>query len=235
MPGGWFACCGCSSCCGSPSSTRLFAPADTASTSASDICPASSMNRTSTLSRNSGRAQSHDVPPSSEYSPREKARRAFVVVDRVQLFGIARTALAFVQALEIREPLLGRALAHRPQQVADGLVADGRHADLLPGLQELEDHVRPRERLAGSGRALDRQHAVVELEPEAARLHDLRVDAFARRADRCRKPLLARAARGRERDHSLLAGQRAARHSRRPRRSRSRCASRRLARAHSSR
>jgi hypothetical protein len=38
--------------------------AETASTSASDIWPASSMNNTSTLFRNRSLAQSHDVPPS---------------------------------------------------------------------------------------------------------------------------------------------------------------------------
>ena len=98
---------------------------------------------------------------------REQPRDAIVVVDGVQRLGVVVFRLAFVQALKIREPLLCRALADGAQHVADRLVADGRDADFLAGLHELENHVRARERLAGAGRALDRQHAVVELEREA--------------------------------------------------------------------
>ena len=73
---------------------------------------------------------------------REQPRNAIVVVDRVQRLGVVVLRFAFVQALEVREALLGRVLADRAQHVADRLVADGRDADLLPGLHELENHVR---------------------------------------------------------------------------------------------
>src|SRR5207253_2960295 len=56
---------GRSSCCGSPISTRLFAACDTASTSASPICPASSMNSTSAASNAASGDHSHDVPPTT--------------------------------------------------------------------------------------------------------------------------------------------------------------------------
>ena len=210
-PGGWLACCGCSSCCGSPSSTRLFAPADTASTSASDICPASSMNSTSTLSRNAV------VRP----EPRRAAEQAILVASRTAArcdrCRRSRAAprdcrpcgLAFVQALEIREPLLRRALAHGAQHVANRLVADGRDADLLPGLHELENHVRAREGLAGAGRTLNRQHAVVELEREPdARARPRRRRRRARRArprPRCRSRALRAAANAITRDRACRA------------------------------
>ncbi len=72
---------------------------------------------------------------------------------------------------------------------------------LLPGLHQLENHVRARERLAGTGRTLDRQHAAVELEAEPLRVEHLGVDVFVARAEPRGDPLLARAARRAERDH----------------------------------
>ena len=159
------------------------------------------MNSTSTLSRKRSFAQSHDVPPSRRYSSvANSAGDAVVVVDRVQRLGVVVLRLAFVQALKVRVALLLGALADRAQHVADRLVADGRDADFLPGLHELENHVRARERLAGAGRALDRQHAVVELEREANRFADLGVDAADARRHGGGPLPLARAARRGERE-----------------------------------
>jgi hypothetical protein len=56
-------------------------------------------------------------------------------------------------------------------------VTDGRDADLLPGLHELENHVRARERLARAGRTLNRQHAVVQIEREPNRFANFGIDA----------------------------------------------------------
>jgi hypothetical protein len=56
-------------------------------------------------------------------------------------------------------------------------VPNRRHTDFLAGLEQLENHVRARERFAGAGRALDRQHAVLELKTEPQRIGQLGVDA----------------------------------------------------------
>ena len=52
---------------------HMAALPDTASTSASDIWPASSMNSTSAARRRSGRAHSQAVPPSKSYPPAPKS------------------------------------------------------------------------------------------------------------------------------------------------------------------
>ena len=67
---------GCSSCCGSPSRTRLVAACATARALASDICPASSTKSTSAMRPASSRAQSHAVPPTTSASPSRSASSA---------------------------------------------------------------------------------------------------------------------------------------------------------------
>ena len=95
---------GWSSCCGSPSSTRLVAAPRTATTLASDIWPASSTNSTSTASAIFGDAQSHDVPATTVAAPVVEADADVVGVLAAVDGGIGRRPLLMPR---LADPELG--------------------------------------------------------------------------------------------------------------------------------
>ena len=105
---------GCSSCCGSPSRTRLFAHGAIASTFASDICPASSTNRRRPPRRNP-RAPTSRRATSDVRTARAKSASAdgasLSVVSAIP--GIADVAFLRHLPQAARRP---RALRRRPQR-----------------------------------------------------------------------------------------------------------------------
>ena len=119
-PSGWLPLDGCASCCGSPSSTMLFAAPLTATTSASDFCPASSTNSTSTVSRICSRAHSHEVPATtSNSSPTQRFEHLGVVVRALDdLRRAALVVLGLLQRADRRRRVRARP-AHLVEQVAD--------------------------------------------------------------------------------------------------------------------
>ncbi len=92
-PSGCVPLTGCASCCGSPSSTRLCAAPDTASTFASDICPASSTTRTSSCSCMPLRANNHAVPATTSTSPASSAASTSLASPVQATSGLAHRSL----------------------------------------------------------------------------------------------------------------------------------------------
>ena len=124
-PGGWVPCSGWSSCCGSPSRTRLSVARAIATTLASEIWPASSTNRTSTASiiferrpqprRSGGEVRAAVVQPGPDVRGVLAARRP--AASSRTCSGVAALDRADVDAL-------GRGgLEDGLQEVADDLVA----------------------------------------------------------------------------------------------------------------
>ncbi len=122
-------CSGWSSCCGSPSRTMFDADPAIATTLASEICPASSTNRTSSASRSPSVAQTHAVP-ATRFGRRPRCRPRSAVVVAWATRGSSTRASSLVRPLEgadIGPPRrrVGR-LQDLAQQVGDDLVARAR-------------------------------------------------------------------------------------------------------------
>ena len=159
--GSWF---------GSPTSTIDAAQVPAAMTFASEYCPASSTNRTSSVRSISARAICQDVPATTfapawswRRSPRARRQRHPRVMDPwVQLAGALDDAKR--RGLRVRlggtEDLLDE-VADRPMRLR-------RDPDALPCPNERRDHPGRRVGLSGPGRSLNRQDTMIQCEPEAA-------------------------------------------------------------------
>ena len=168
-PGGWVAWLGWASCCGSPSRIRFRAAPATASTLASDSCPASSTNKVSTLSAIPARAHSHAVPAATSSSP---SRSAF---SSCSLLIIAASACRCGLSRSARCPIRGpgsappRVLVHRVDQVADDRVRRPGDPDRAAMRDQLEDLLGRGVRLPGPRRSLHRQVRTPERDREPDR------------------------------------------------------------------
>ena len=136
----------------------------TEQTVASDTCPASSTNRTSTASSMSARAQTQLVPPTtSQRCSASPPGIIFVSGMRSMPAGAGRSS-----SPSLRCPIERT----RPSFVAASTTASSRFSitrwdwavtpTLLPVRDQIEDHPGGRVGLAGAGGALDREHRLVE-------------------------------------------------------------------------
>ena len=163
-PGGCVPWSGCSSCCGSPSRTMLRAGRPIASALASEICPASSTNSTSTSWRSSPRAHSHAVPADDvELAGREsrpRRRRSLPAHSTIRLVGHRRhrrPAAPIRTATPASAP--PRATSSRKLPITLWLVAVTPTA-CRP--REIDDHPRAGVGLAGARRSLDGERPAVQ-------------------------------------------------------------------------
>ena len=165
----------CGSCCGSPSRTIDAGRPRTATTSASDIWPASSTNRTSSASAMSVRA--HSQARAGDDVERAGARAGEARRSRTRRLGRAVAARRRPRRRALRDPDLGAGLGRglRPPRRRDSRSPCARRGDpdTLPVTHELHDHPRAGVRLAGAGRALDREDAGVQPEADGARVDDV--------------------------------------------------------------
>ena len=169
-PGGWVPCIGWSSCCGSPSSTRLSVARETATTLASEIWPASSTNRTSTAPTIFADAHSQGVPAARLARPSSsRARTSLASLPRVDPLVVEDLLLlALLDGPDSRPGLLLGRLEDRLEQVADDLVARPGDADALAGREQGQDHAGAGVGLAGPRRALDRERRPIERQGQPA-------------------------------------------------------------------
>ncbi len=138
----------------------------TATTLARDTCPASSTNSVSIDPLISARAQSQAVPATTSTSPAANASSTC----RVQ-----SARLTSMKSCSMTSPSSPRCIAriadagilcrvaNRLEKVADHLVAVRGDAHLSTGAHEIEDHPRPRVRLARARRSLDGKGRAIQL------------------------------------------------------------------------
>ncbi len=160
-PSGWLPCKGRSSCCGSPSRTKALADCETARTSAKDIWPASSMNRTSTASKAASGDHSQDVPPTTFALPEQQRRPGLFIV-----FFRDGNAVAFLTVVlpyactALRShPFVARLQPHL-EQFTNYFVAQRRDTDLLSSFHQFANHARARIGLSRTGRPLNRKDRI---------------------------------------------------------------------------
>ena len=165
VPCGCVPCETCASCSGSPSSTTLRAAVPIASASASDTCPASSITSVSTLPSSvrvreqpRGSGEEQDV----RAGDRAKLRRVGRAADRQRCRRTTRRCS--------RSPSSGRGSARPPPPPPSRLrpAGCGSPCGWSPSRRragradEIGDEARARPRLAGAGRTLDEEVALVE-------------------------------------------------------------------------
>ena len=155
-PGGCVPFSGWSSCCGSPSSTRLSVARAIATTFASEIWPASSTNSTSTDSGIFDETHSHDVPAARFARPSSRRARTSEASLRMDHDGSVDAPGPWARAGSRRTSPGSAASMTARRRFADDLVAGGGDPDAPAGTQERHDHPGARVGLARPGRPLDR-------------------------------------------------------------------------------
>ena len=169
-PGGWAPWVGWSSCCGSPRSTTELAPCADARTLASEICPASSTNRTSTASAMSSRDQSHDVPAATWTVTRLERGQHRRVVLRNDHRVVAQRILGVGHLLDDAERDAGlvRGSSRARRKLPMTLWLCGGHPDPASTAQQAQaQDARPAKRLSRSRRALDGERGPIQAGPES--------------------------------------------------------------------
>ena len=131
-PSGWLPFRGRSSCCGSPRRTSFLAAWDTASTSAKDIWPASSMKSTSTTSEAEAVDHNQEVAPRTLAFPERSAANA----SSLSFLATATPSLSWpsfvaMHATYARDMFFPSCLNHGVKQVANNFVAERGYANFL--------------------------------------------------------------------------------------------------------
>ena len=159
-PGGWVAWLGWASCWGSPSSTRFRAAPATASTLASDICPASSTNRVSTLAASScARPQPAGARGHVQLAVAQSLLQLLVTHHRGVRMPVRVVACPPAGRSAAAARLRGRRACstHGVDEVVDDRVRGPGDADRAAVRDELEDLLGRGVRLPGPRRSLDGQ------------------------------------------------------------------------------